>query len=128
MSRGGDPRRLVHVLADVAVLRQVRSARVDAHAHLDRPLAERLLRLPRRRERARCCREGDEERIALRVDLHAAVAREGRPQDAAVLGERPCIPLRAELVQQLGRPLDVREEEADGAGRKVAHGLMIHQR
>ena len=39
--------------------------------------------------------------------------------DAAVLGEGLGVRLRAELVQELRRSLDVGEEEGDGAGRKV---------
>ena len=71
-------------------------------------------------------REGDEEGVALRVDLDAAVAREGLAQDAAVLGERLCVGLAPELVQQPGRALDVGEEEGDGSGGEIAwHGIMM---
>jgi hypothetical protein len=42
-----------------------------------------------------------------------------------VLGERVRIRLGTELTQQLRRPLDVREEERDRAGREVAHGEII---
>ena len=41
--------------------------------------------------------------------------------DAAMLGEQVGVRVTV-LVQQLGRSLDVREEECHGAGRKVAHG------
>ena len=54
----------------------------------------------------------------------ACPPRRRRGQQAArtspMLGERLGVGLGPELVQQLRRPLDVREEEGDGAGRKVA--------
>src|ERR671915_512251 len=42
-------------------------------------------------------------------------------KNASVLGKLTGEPFRAELVQQPGRPLDVGEEERDGAGRELAH-------
>jgi hypothetical protein len=39
-----------------------------------------------------------------------------------MLGERGRVVIRAELVQEARRPLDVREEKGDGAGRQVGHG------
>jgi hypothetical protein len=104
----------VHVGADVALLGQERRARVQAHPHRE---LERLLRLARRGERAGGGREGDEEGIALGVDLDPVVAGEGLAQDAPVGGERFGVRLRAQLVQQPGRALDVGEEEGDGADR-----------
>jgi hypothetical protein len=47
-----------------------------------------MLRFARRRERTRRRREGDEERVALRVDLHTIVSPEGVAQHAPVLGQR----------------------------------------
>ena len=69
-----------------------------------------------RRERPGRRREGEEEGVALRVDLDAAVASARLADDAAVLGERLRVGLGAELVQQPRRALDVGEEEGDGAG------------
>ena len=114
---GRDPRRAVDVRAHVALLRQQRRAGVQAHPHRQ---LELLLRLARGLERARRGREGDEERVALRVDLDAAVPLERLAQDAPVLGERARVVLRAELVQKPRRPLDVGEEEGDGAARQLA--------
>ena len=46
-----------------------------------------------------------------------------------MLRERLRVVFRAELVQQLGRALDVREEEGDRAGREVApHSIIMNQR
>ena len=42
-----------------------------------------------------------------------------------MLRERLRVVFRAELVEQLGRALDVREEEGDRAGREVAPHSII---
>ena len=73
----------------------------------------------RGRERTGSRREGEEERVALGVHLDAALGGARLPDQAAVLGERLRVCLCAELVQELRRALDVREEERDGAGREV---------
>ena len=82
---------------------------------------------------ARCCgycsrrgSEGEEERVALRVDLDPAFGRARLAHDGAVLGESVGVRVRAELVQELRRALDVGEEEGDGAGREVgSHARVI---
>ncbi len=71
--------------------------------------------------------ECDEERIALRVYFDAAVPFECLAQQPPVLGERVGIVV-TELVEQARRPLDIREEEGDGAARQVAHAPMIRQK
>ena len=83
------------------------------------------LRLARGFECARRGREGDEEGVALRVDLDAAVSLERVAQDAAVLGQRVRVALRAELVEKPRRALDVGEEKGDGAARKLAHAASL---
>ena len=80
-----DPCGAVDVGADITLLRQQRRAGVEAHPHGQ---LELLLRLARCVERAGRGREGNEERVALRVDLDAAVALERLAHDAPVLGER----------------------------------------
>ena len=125
VARRGDPGGAVDVGADVALVRQQRRARVNAHPHRDR---QRRLGFLRGRQRTRRGRERDEERIALRVDLDAAVPRERVAQDASMLGERLRVLRLAELVQQPRRALDVGEEEGDGAGRELAHPSMIRQK
>ena len=62
-----------------------------------------------------------EERVSLRVHLDAAVGSKRLADHPAVLGERLRVRLRAELVQQFRRALDVGEQEGDGAGRKITH-------
>ena len=114
----GDSGRPVDIRSDVALVRQERRAGVEPHPNWNR---QRGLRVSRRFERARRGREGDEESIALRVDLDAAVPLESLAQDAPVLSKFIGVALCPELGQQSGRTLDVREEKGDGAGRKLAH-------
>ena len=64
-------------------------------------------------------RESDEECVALRVDLYAAVGPARIAQRPAVLGERLAVRLRAELPEQPSRALDVGEEEGDRPARKI---------
>jgi hypothetical protein len=65
-------------------------------------------------------REGEEEGVALGIDLDTALCGTRLPHDPPVLGECPRIRVGAELVQELGRALDVGKEEGDGASRKIA--------
>ncbi len=75
-------------------------------------------------ERSRRRGKGEEERVALRVHLDPTFDGARLADHAAVLGQRLGVRLGPELVQQLRRALDVREEEGDGAGGKVGtHGL-----
>ena len=84
------------------------------------PARQRGLRLARGGDGSRRGRKGDEEGVALGVDLDAAVGGEGVAQEAAVLGQRIGVALGAEGVEQLRRALDVGEQEGDRAGWKVA--------
>ncbi len=58
---------------------------MQAHSNPDGPVRERALRLGGRRDRIRRARERDEERVALRVHLDAAVVSERLPQRTSVL-------------------------------------------
>ena len=124
MSACGDSRGAMHVLADVPLVRQERRAGVQTDAHADRPAHERADGVGRGSEGSGCGREGDEERVSLRVDLDSAVRTERVAQHSPVLGEYLRIALRPELVQEPGRPLDVREEKRDRAGREVRLGCL----
>ena len=122
----GDAGRPVDVDADVALLGDVGRAGVDAHAHADRTRAQSVQGLGGRVQRTRRCREGDEERVALGINLDAAPGADRLAEDAAMFCERFRVRVRPELVQQLGRALDIGEEEGDGSGREIApHGLMM---
>ena len=106
--------------------RQLRLARVDAHPHPDRlplgPVVRREGELARRGAVERVTRtlEGEEERVALCVDLDAAVHGERRAQQLPVGGQGVVV-ADAEESREPRRPLDVREEERDGSLRKFRH-------
>ena len=68
-----DARAAVHVHADVALLRALRLAGVQPHPDAHRRRGERRLAVRGRRRRVRRAGERVEERVALRVDLDAAV-------------------------------------------------------
>ena len=72
-------------------------------------------RVPRTFERV-------EERVALRVELAPATRAERLAHDPAVVGERLRVPV-AEPLEQPRRPLDVGEDEGDGAAVERAHAL-----
>ena len=118
----GDPSRAVDVQPDVALIGDHRLTRVQSHSNAHRTAVERLPAIGGCCERILDPDERNEEGVALGIHLDAAVACEGFPQDAAVLGQRVCVSV-AELVQQPSRALDVGEEERDGAGRELAHLL-----
>jgi len=92
---------------------------VQADAHVERPGCERLGHRLCRGYGSRCRNEGEEEGVALSVDLDAALGGACSAHGATVVGERFGVRFRAEVVQEPRRALDVREEEGDCAGRKV---------
>jgi hypothetical protein len=116
----------VDVDPDVTLFGYERLARVQAHADADRPRLERSLPVDSRGKRIRGLREGDEERVSLRVDLDATVPAEALTQRLSMLAKhiRVCI---TELAQQPRRPLDVREEEGDGPGGQLGHTVMMRR-
>ena len=116
----------VDVEADIGLRRQAGLAGVqaDADPHLGvlgpRLRRQRTLGVDRRRDRGRCRRERGEERVALGADLVATARREGGAQQLAMAFEDggPSLSAGAE---QARRPLDVAEEERDGAGQQLGH-------
>src|SRR5262245_13018559 len=111
------------IQADVALIGDLRLARVHPDADADRPRSEPALDLRRRSDRIGSAGEGGEERVALGVDLHAVVVRERRSEHVAVLAERVRVGV-SQLVEQARRPLDVAEEEGDRPGRELSHRYM----
>ncbi len=109
----------VHVISDVAFVRHERRACVQADAHMDRAGRQRFRKRSSSCERAGRRREGEEERIALGVDLDPALGRTRLSYHPTVLGECLGVRLGPERMQEPRRALDVGEEERDGAGRKV---------
>jgi hypothetical protein len=68
---------------------------------------------------------GDEEGVALCVDLNPAVTIEHASQDRPMLGERITIAI-AKLAQQLGRRHDVRKHQGHRAVRQIrSHRLRL---
>jgi hypothetical protein len=98
---------------------------VEAHAHPDRRtcrpvrLGQGTLRRRGGPDRIARLLERCEERVALTVDLDPARVGKRVPEDRVVRRERLAVPLVAELAEQLGRALDVGEEEGDGARRRA---------
>ena len=131
VARRADPRRADDVHADVALVADRRLAGVQAHPHLDlgaaRPLVrrERALAGDRGRDRVARTPERVEERVALRVDLAPAGRAERLAQDPPVVGDDRRRIRSPSSLEQLGRALDVREEERDRSGRVVGHRAII---
>ena len=117
-SRGADD-----VQPEVALVADRRLAGVQAHPDADLgALAARRgrgARAARRRRRDGVARpgEGEEERVALRVDLGAAGPPNVLAHDAAVLAGRPRRSRRRAAAASVVEPSMSREDERDGAGR-----------
>src|SRR5262249_56608249 len=73
---GGDARSAMHVQPDVSLVGYERLARVQSDAYPNRSFGERFARRLRRRQRVGSFRKRYAERVSLRADLHATVARE----------------------------------------------------
>ena len=110
--------------ADVALVGDDRLAGVDAHPDAERAAFERLASLGGRGRGVGGSGEGDEESVALRVDLDARVPGERVSQRPAMLGEELDVS-RPVLLEQPRRALHVGEEEGDGSARKRAHSRPI---
>jgi hypothetical protein len=117
-----DPRRPVDVHADVPRPRQHRFARVESHPD---PNVDRLrpdvgrngaLCLNRTEHRIDGPWKGNEERVALSVDLEPVPFGEGATEDAALLGQHRRV-LAAQPLEQPRRALDVGEQEGDRPAR-----------
>ena len=118
MRDGCDSRGAMDVDPDVALVRRLWLTGVNSDTHADRAALERVARVGGSRNCIRCASEGDEEGVALGVDLDACVRGERLSQHASVLGEEVGVG-GAVLLEESRRALDVREEKGDGADRKV---------
>ena len=125
MAHGRDPRCAMDVDPDIPLICDHRFPGVQTHTNTDRAACKRRLSSTRSRNGIGGARERDEESISLRVHLHPAIASKGLTQNSAMLPERLHIGV-AKLVQQPSRPLDVREQERDGAGRQ-GHDRMMRR-
>ena len=94
----------------------------DPNGRLLRPgvVSELTLCLDRGRDRPACSRKRHEEGVALCADLRSPARGDRLADDRAVLPEeqRPTV---AEALGEVGRSLDVAEEERDGSRRKRWH-------
>jgi hypothetical protein len=81
---------------------------------------QRELSLDGREDRVASAREGDEERIPLRVDLVTSVRSERLAQQPLMFRKHLSVAL-AQLLEQPRRSLDVGEQEGDGARRQLSH-------
>jgi hypothetical protein len=96
---------------------------VEAHPHSELqafgPVDRRQLPLhvDGRRDRVRGAVEGGKVRVALRVDDVASVGRT-RVLDQAAMVHADTAVLGSERAEELGRPLDVGEQERDGPLRQ----------
>jgi hypothetical protein len=86
MGGGRDPRRSVHVKADVTVSSDGGLTGVDSHPNANGPITERTLSILGRGHRVGRAGERNKECIALRVNLNTSVARECVAKRTAVLG------------------------------------------
>ncbi len=126
MPGGRDPRGSVDVQPHVVRAGQACLTGVqtdaDPYRRLLRPGvgSELALRLHRRRERTARGGEGDEEGVAFGSDLDTAPAFDGVPDDLAVFVQERA-PAVAEALGEMGRSLDVAEQERDRSGRKGCH-------
>jgi hypothetical protein len=122
MARRADTGGFVDPHPDVAFAADYRLAGVNPHSHLHvRAVGpgvsrKRILCSDGARDGILRARKGNEEGVALGIYLAAVELGERRPEQAMVLLEYVRI-AGAESLEQARRPLDVGEEERDGAGR-----------
>jgi len=120
VSRRHDASGAVHAEAVVALVGRARLGGVyahsDPHVAFFRPVVrrERALRVDRRLRGLVRAPEGKEERVALVVDLLAAVILRRRAKDPPMLSKELAVP-STKPFQELGRSLYVSEEEGEGS-------------
>jgi len=110
----------VHVIPDVTLVAEQRFPRVQADPYLQRSAGKGLLRLGGSGNGVGRARERNEEGVALRVDLDSMVPAPHLPQDASVFGQHLRVSA-AQLPEEPRRPLDVGEDERDGAAVQMGH-------
>jgi hypothetical protein len=103
---------------------------MDAHAHPHlsavgpRTFCERPLRGRGRLDRVACPGEYHEEGLGLSIHDDSVVGDEGLLQQSPVFGNDLVVSV-TEAVLELGRSLDVREEERDRSLRQLAHAEIV---
>jgi hypothetical protein len=125
--RRGDASGLMQVEADVLAVDDRRRAAVEPHAHADRAAGERPLSVERRGERVARRGEREEERVALRAQLHAVPHGERIAEATPMLCQRARVGV-PQLADERGRPLDVGEEQGDRSAWQLAHDRLPLER
>ena len=131
MGRRHDSRGAVHAEAVVAFARGARLGGVYAHSDTHvarlRPVVrrERALGVDGRIHGLVRASEGKEERVALVVDLLAAVILRGRAKDPPMLGKEVSVPCTQPL-QELRRSLYVGEEQGEGSRGETCRAHRSH--
>ncbi len=126
VGRGADACASVDAHPDVSLAADDGLTGVDPHAHMNGDAvgpglrSQGALRRYGGGDRVTGTREGDEESVALRVDLVAVELFNRRAEQPRVRGQ-DFVVLPAELLKQPRRAFDVAEEESDGAGRTLRH-------
>ena len=112
--------------ADVVVVLDRRRPRVDPDPHTDGragPVVRVVALLDRDRGLDGVLRalECEEELVAARIDLVAVPLGERLPHETAMVRDHADVGV-AEVADEPGRALDVREDERDCARRQLGHG------
>ena len=105
------PRRAMHIRTDIPLVRHQRRSGVHAHPDMNQPGPQPLRDQPRRLQRVRSPREGQKERVTLRIDLRAAKRCTRLTHHPPMLPQHPGIRIRTELVEQPRRALHISEHE-----------------
>ena len=134
MTEAGDACGSVDVEPDVIVAAQPGDPGVEPHAHPDpggrRPLGagQRALGIGGCGHRCRRLREHHQERVTLRAAFRRAVPAERLAKDRVVALEDLGEDRRAEVLDEPGRPLHVREQEGHRSGGKhpLRHGRSAY--
>jgi hypothetical protein len=131
VARGHDPSGEMDVEPDALGRVAGRSPGVDAHAHAHcasmRPRggSQRLLGLGRRGHGCRRVAESDEERVALVVNLVAAMSRERIAEETSVEIERSGVVVGTEILKQPRRALDIAKKEGHDPRWLLGHERTI---
>ncbi len=127
VGRATDPGRAMDGEADIALPGRIRLARVDADPDAYvlpvGPLVPRQRALDRDGSRHGIGRapKRSEERIALRVNLVAAVLGESLTNEPLLLAQNLAVALATQPLEELRRALDVGEQKRDGATTTLRH-------
>src|ERR1700694_498710 len=107
------------VRTDVPFVTHKRPSRSQTHPHPARASRQPIANRKRRLDRSRRGREGNQKGVSLRVNLDAVKTCASLADKPAMFRKRHRISLRAKLLEQPRRALDVAEEQGDRSGRTI---------